>query len=219
MSSVRVVVADDTLLVRQGVVALLTAAEGVEVAAECQDLDSLYAAVEANDPDVVLTDICMPPTMTDEGVRAARHLRAERPQTGVILLSQYAEPDLVLAVFEEGSDRLGYLLKDRLGSPDELARAVRSVADGGSVVDPHIVDVLVRSRTGGSSAADRLTPREQEVMALIAEGWNNSAIAERLVVSEKAVAKHINSIFTKLDLGEETEAHRRVKAVLAWLAR
>ena len=218
-TSLRVVVADDTLLVRRGVLALLDLIDDVEVVADCDDLPSLLAATSEHEPDVVLTDVCMPPTMTDEGIRAALQFRAERPDMGVVVLSQYAEPEYVLALFANGSDSLGYLLKERVGDPDELARAIRSVADGGSVVDSQIVDVLVNDRTGTHSALDRLTPRESEVMALIAEGYNNSAVAAHLVLSDKAVGKHISSIFSKLDLGETDDGHKRVKAVLTWLAR
>lgn len=215
----RVVVADDSMLVRQGVLAVLALVDTVEVVAECDDLPSLLAAVHDHRPDVVLTDVCMPPTMRDEGIQAAMTIRAEHPSCGVLVLSQYAEPENVLTLFEGGSDRLGYLLKDRLGDPEELGRAVRSVADGGTVVDPHIVDVLVHGQRKGGSAIERLTVREHDVMALIAEGLNNAAIGERLVLSERAVAKHINSIFAKLDLSEDDEGHKRVRAVLAWLAR
>ncbi len=165
-----------------------------------------------------MSNICMPPTMTDEGVQAARRIRADHPHTGIVVLSQFAEPEFALALLENGSQRLGYLLKDRVAEPNELERAVRSVATGGSVVDPQIVDVLVQARTRRPSAVDRLTPRERDVMALVAQGYHNAAVAERLVVSEKAVAKHINSIFSKLDLGHDAESHHRVMAVLRWLS-
>jgi DNA-binding NarL/FixJ family response regulator len=213
-----VVIADDTMVVRQGVAAIVAAIDGVEVVAECDDLPSLLAAVERDQPDVVLTDVCMPPTMTDEGVQAARRIRADHVDVGVVVLSQFAEPEYVVELFDQGSDRLGYLLKDHLGEPAELERAIRAVHTGGSVVDPRIVEVLVSAGRTRSSPVDRLTPRERDVMALIAEGLNNGAIAGRLVLSEKAVAKHINSIFTKLDLGAADDAHKRVKSVLTWLA-
>lgn len=215
----RVVVADDTVLVRRGVSALLQVIDGVEVVAECDDLPSLLAATAEHEPDVVLTDVCMPPSMTDEGIQAALHFRTERPDMGVVVLSQYAEPEYVLALFADGSDHLGYLLKERVGDPNELARTLHTVAEGGSVVDSQIVDVLVNDRGGKNSALDRLTPRESEVMSLIAEGYNNSAIAAQLVLSDKAVGKHISSIFSKLDLTEIDDGHKRVKAVLTWLAR
>lgn len=213
------VVADDVLLMRQGVVRVLEAIPGVEVVAECDDAEQLLAAVEKHTPDVVLTDIAMPPTHTDEGIRAAIELRGERPDLGIVVLSQYAEPDYVLDLFDGGSDHLGYLLKERIGDPAELARAVDAVAGGGSVVDPKIVEILVSARSASTSAVDRLTPRETEVLSVMAEGLNNAAIAERLVLSEKAVAKHINAIFSKLDLGGDEESHRRVKAVLTWLSQ
>ncbi len=213
-------VAEDTLLVRRGVLSVLELIDDLDVVAECGDLPELLAAVADHQPDVVLTDICMPPSMTDEGIQAALRFRSERPEMGVVVLSQYAEPEYVLALFANGSDSLGYLLKERVGDPDELARAIRSVFAGGSVVDSQIVDVLVNERSSGAATSlDRLTPRESEVMALIAEGYNNGAIAEQLVLSDKAVGKHISSIFSKLDLGEADDAHRRVKAVLTWLAR
>jgi DNA-binding NarL/FixJ family response regulator len=217
--SIRVVIADDTRLVRQGVLAILALVPEVEVVAECDDAPSLLAAVEQLAPDVVLTDVCMPPTMTDEGIRAALHIRDSAPSVGVVVLSQFADPEYVLRLFERGSDGLGYLLKDRLGDPAELGRAITAVASGGSVVDAQIVDVLVRARSTPESALDRLTPREREVLALMAEGYNNAGTATELILSEKAVAKHINSMFSKLDLNEVDHGHKRVKAVLTWLAR
>ncbi len=216
--NIRVVVADDTLLVRQGVLAILAHVPEVDVVAECDDHPSLLTAVEEHEPDVVLTDVCMPPSMTDEGIQAALTIRGERPQTGVVVLSQFAQPEYVIRLFENGSDSLGYLLKDRLGDPAELGRAISAVATGGSVVDSQIVDVLVNARTASQSTLDRLTPREREVLSLMAEGLNNAGIAEELVLSEKAVAKHINSMFSKLDLSEIDQSHKRVKAVLTWLA-
>lgn len=214
----RVVLADDHALIRQGVSALLATIDGVELVDECGDFDQLLDSVERNAPDVVVTDIRMPPTGTDEGITAARTIRARHPDVGVVVLSQFAEPEYVLQLFEDGSDRLGYLLKDKV-DPPELERAVRSVATGGSAVDGTIVEVLVQARTRRASAIDRLTPRETEVLSCIAEGLNNGAVADKLVLSEKAVAKHINSIFSKLDLGYEEHAHRRVMAVLMWLAQ
>lgn len=218
MPSLRIVVADDDLLVRRGVVAVLGLIDGVEVVAEAGDLPALQAVVEAERPDVVVTDVRMPPTGTDEGVRAARSILAERPGCGVVVLSQFAEPEHVLAVFESGNDRLAYLLKENVGDVASLERAVRAVAAGGSHVDPAIVSVLVGAGRSSGSAIDRLTPREHEVLSLIAEGLNNAAIGERLVLSDRAVAKHINNIFAKLHLAEEPDAHRRVRAVLLWLA-
>lgn len=214
----RVVLADDHELIRQGVAAVLAVIKDVALVGEAHDYDSLLAAVAEHQPDVLVTDIRMPPTGTDEGITAALAVRAANHNLGVVVLSQFAEPEYVLQLFEEGSDRLGYLLKDKV-NPAELERAVRSVASGGSAVDGSIVDVLVQARGRKPSAIDRLTPREQDVLSCIAEGLNNTAVAERLVLSEKAIAKHINSIFAKLDLGEEPHSHRRVKAVLLWLSQ
>ncbi len=214
----RVVLADDSLLIRQGVRALLEDIDEVEVVAECGTADELLDAVTDLEPDVVVTDIRMPPTHTDEGIRAALEIRSRASDVGVVVLSQYSEPEYVLMLFEDGSDGLGYLLKQRIGEVDQLERAVRAVAAGGSSVDPEIIDVLVTGRAKADGPVSRLTPRETEVLAAIAEGLNNSAIAERLVLSDKAVGKHINSIFSKLDLGHSDDVHRRVKAVLLWLS-
>lgn len=217
--TLRVVVAEDSLLVREGIVRLLEAHDDVEIAALCLDLPELLAAVEAESPDVVLTDIRMPPTGTDEGIQAAARLRAEHPDVGVVVLSQYAEPAYALALLAEGSERRAYLLKDRLGDADQLLGALRSVAAGGSVVDPKVVDTLVsaRSRTA-ESPLQHLTPRELEVLSEIAQGKNNAAVAAALCLSERAVEKHINSLFAKLGLGEEPDVHRRVMAVLVYLS-
>ncbi len=214
----RVVLADDSLLIRRGMRALLEDIPDVEVVAECSDADELLAAVDEHQPDVVVTDIRMPPGHSDEGIRAALQIRREAPRTGVVVLSQYSEPEYVLMLFENGSDGLAYLLKERIGDVDQLDHAVGAVAGGGSSVDPEIIDVLVTGRATASGPLSRLTPRETEVLAAIAEGLNNTAIADRLVLSDKAVAKHINSIFAKLDLGSSDDVHRRVKAVLLWLS-
>ena len=217
-ATLRVVLADDHSLIRQGVAAVLQVIDDVELVCECEDFDGLMAAVAGYAPDVVVTDIRMPPTGTDEGITAALAIRRSDPDVGIVVLSQFAEPEYVLQLFEEGSDRLGYLLKDKV-NPDELERAIRSVTSGGSAVDGAIVEVLVGARRKQPSAIDRLTPREREVLSRIAEGLNNAAVADKLVLSEKAVAKHINSIFSKLDLGFEEQSHRRVKAVLLWLSQ
>lgn len=213
------VIADDSLLVREGIARLLGTSDDIEVVALCEDLPSLLDAVHATAPDVVLTDIRMPPTGTDEGIRAAAALRADRPTLGVVVLSQYAEPAYVLELLDGGSEGRAYLLKERVSDPDQLLAAVREVARGGSIVDPLVVDVLVgaRSRTP-AGPLDRLTPRESEVLAEIAQGKNNAAVAESLVLSPRAVEKHINSVFSKLGLSEEPDVHRRVKAVLLYLA-
>lgn len=215
----RVIVAEDSLLLRQGIDAMLGAEPDMEIVASCADYDALMAAVDADPPHVVLTDIRMPPTGTDEGIRAATALRASHPDIGVVVLSQYAEPAYALQLFEEGSQGRAYLLKERVAQPEHLAGAIREVARGGSVVDAKVVDMLVSGRRrAASSPVSRLTPREREVLAEIATGKNNAAIATTLVLSERAVGKHINALFAKLGLAEEGDSHRRVKAVLLYLA-
>jgi DNA-binding NarL/FixJ family response regulator len=218
MTALRVVVADDNVFIRNGIAAMIDMIDDMELVAECSDLPELRNAVADHRPDLVVTDIQMPPTLTDEGIVAAIEIRAERDDVGVLVLSQYVEPEYVMMLFEGGSDGLGYLLKERVADLDEFERAIRSVASGQSAVDPKVVDVLVSSRSQRPSEIDQLTPRETEVLGLIAEGLNNAAIADRLVLGDKAVAKHINGIFSKLGLSEEDEVHRRVKAVLLWLA-
>ncbi|HEX4979453.1 MAG TPA: response regulator transcription factor [Acidimicrobiales bacterium] len=217
--TIRVVLAEDNALLREGVARLLEAAPEIELAATCGDYDSLLAAIADTEPDVVLTDIRMPPTHTDEGIRAAAALRAERPTTGVVVLSQYADPAYALALLDGGSQSRAYLLKERVADVSELLRAIREVAAGGSVIDPKVVEALVEARTRAArSPLGRLTPREREILGEMAQGRNNASIASALVLSERAVEKHINSIFSKLSLGEEPETHRRVKAVLLFLA-
>jgi DNA-binding NarL/FixJ family response regulator len=217
--SIRVVVAEDNYLVREAVTRLLDAAEDVEVIGACEDLDSLLNFVTEHEPDVVVTDIRMPPTGTDEGVRAAKAIRASHPGIGVVVLSQYVEPSYALELLDEGSERRAYLLKERVSDVDQLVRAIREVAAGGSVIDPKVVDALVTARSRKKdSPLDRLTPREHEVLAEMAQGRNNASVAAALGLSERAVEKHINSVFSKLDLSEEPDAHRRVKAVLLYLA-
>lgn len=215
---IRTVLADDSLIVRQGLVGLLGEIDDVEVVGEADEPAGLLALVESEQPDLVITDIRMPPTHTDEGIRAARTIRRAHPGTGVLVLSQHSEPEYALALFEDGCEGLGYLLKDGIGDLAHLRRAVRAVADGGSSVDPEVIEILVAARSRTTGPLDRLTPRETEVLGAIAEGMNNAAIAERLVLSEKAVAKHINSIFSKLELGEAAGRHKRVEAVLLWLS-
>jgi len=218
MIAIRVVVADDDLLVRRGVVAVLGTLDGVEVVAEAGSLPELLEVTADVVPDVVVTDIRMPPTNTNEGIEATRIIRSEWPEIGVVVLSQYADSEHVLAAFEAGNSGVAYLLKENVAEIDTLRTAIVSVNSGGSAVDPAVVSVLVDSRRAQRAGIPGLTPREQEVLAHIAEGLNNSAIAERLVLSDRAVGKHINAIFSKLNLGEEPDSHRRVRAVLMWLS-
>ncbi|MGK5684043.1 response regulator transcription factor [Actinoplanes sp. URMC 104] len=215
--SVRVVIAEDSLLVRAGLQSLLEAHPEVSVVAACADLPEVLVAVERHEPDVVLTDIRMPPSMTDEGVRLATRLRRERPGTGVVILSQYDDPEFALAVLADGSPGRAYLLKERMSDAQQLVGAVLAVAAGGSVVDPKVVDALVRGSAGRSPLA-ALTARERDVLALMATGKDNRAIAAALFLTVRAVEKHINGIFAKLGLAEEAEVHKRVKAVLLHLA-
>jgi DNA-binding NarL/FixJ family response regulator len=215
---IRVVVAEDNYLVREGVVRLLGIETGLEVVAAYDDFDSLIAGVEADPPDVVVTDIRMPPTGTDEGVRAANLIRASHPDVGVVVLSQYVEPDYALALLEHGSDGRAYLLKERVSDVDVLRRAIEAVASGGSVIDPRVVETLVAARARPQSPLDFLTPRESEVLAEMALGRNNAGIGASLGLSERAVEKHINSLFAKLGVTSEPDVHRRVKAVLLHLS-
>lgn len=212
-------VAEDSFIVREGVRLLLEATEGIDLVATSETYDELMTAVEDRRPDVVITDIRMPPTRTDEGIRAALEIRDRWPETGVVVLSQYVEPGYVLALFENGTAGLAYLLKERVGDLEELVRAVDRVVRNGSVIDPKVVEVLVdaRARRAGSKL-DRLTAREREVLEHIAEGKTNAAIARDLYLSERAVEKHINSIFTKLDLSFDDDVNKRVRAVVMWLA-
>jgi DNA-binding NarL/FixJ family response regulator len=216
---ITLVVAEDSLLVREGIVRLLSAYDDVEITGVVVDLPQLLAAVDESAPDVVLTDIRMPPTGTDEGIRAASELRARHAAVGVVVLSQYVEPGYALSLFDGGSQGRAYLLKERLSEGSQLIDAIRTVAAGGSVVDPKVVEALVNARARArSSPLEHLTPRELEVLSEIAQGKNNAAVASSLVLSERAVEKHINSLFSKLGLSEEPSVHRRVKAVLLYLA-
>jgi DNA-binding NarL/FixJ family response regulator len=217
--AVRIVLAEDNYLVREGVGRLIDTEEDLEVVASCADYDSLLAAVEAEKPHVVVTDIRMPPTGTDEGIRAAAAIRARHPDLGVVVLSQYSQPEYALALLDGGSRARAYLLKERISEIAQLARAIREVATGGSVIDPMVVDALVEARSkAAGSPLHHLTAREGEVLAEMAQGKNNAAVAASLVLSERAVEKHINSIFSKLGLSQEPDVHRRVKAVLLFLA-
>lgn len=216
---IRVVLAEDQYLVREGLRRVLESQEDIEIAAVCEDLDSLLEAVDAESPDVVVTDIRMPPGSTDEGIQAAARLRETHPSTGVVLLSQYATPAYVLALLEGGSEGRAYLLKERVKDLDQLVAAVQAVADGGSVIDPKVVDALVAQNTRSeSSPLNDLTPRERDVLREMAEGRNNAAIAEVLFLTERSVEKVIHSIFLKLGLSWETAVHKRVKAVILYLA-
>ncbi len=217
--ALRVVLAEDNYLVREGVGKLIDLEDDLEVVAVCADYPSLVKAVEQEVPDVVVTDIRMPPTGTDEGIRAANELRGRYPDMGVVVLSQYSEPAYALQFLESGSKGRAYLLKERISDIGQLASAIREVARGGSVIDPEVVDKLVTARSRGARSPLRaLTPREVEVLGEMAQGKNNAAVAASLVLSERAVEKHINSIFFKLGLTEEPDVHRRVKAVLLFLA-
>ncbi|HZO61001.1 MAG TPA: response regulator transcription factor [Solirubrobacterales bacterium] len=213
------VLAEDSYLVREGLEQVLAAAPGIEVVATCADLDSLLAAVDSGRPDVVVTDIRMPPTETDEGIRAAAALRESRPEVGVVVLSQHDDPAYALALLDTGSEGRAYLLKERVHAGGQLIAAVEEVSKGGSVIDSKIVESLVRVRSGQQSPLAELTAREREVLAEIAQGKSNSAIAESLVLTKRAVEKHINAIFMKLGLAQADDVSKRVKATLIFLSQ
>lgn len=218
-SPVRLVLAEDNALLRQGLVRLVDSDPELTLVGTATDADELLDLVRAEKPDVVVSDIRMPPTGTDEGVRVATTLREELPEIGVVLLSQHAEVGYALALLEGGSSGRGYLLKERVSDVGELTAAVRTVADGGSVVDPTVVEQLVNANLGATqSKLDALTPRELEVLGEMARGGSNATIAGALFLSERAVEKHTNSIFAKLGLSEERDLNRRVAAVLVYLA-
>ncbi len=217
--SIRVVLAEDDYLVREGVARLIATEDDLELVATCADYASLLESVDSEQPDVLVTDIRMPPTGTDEGIRAANELHTRNPDVGVVVLSQYAEPSYALAFLENGSRGRAYLLKERVSDIKQLADAIRQTAQGGSVIDPIVVDALVAARSRAQNSPLRLlTPRETEILAEMATGKNNAAVAAALVLSERAVEKHINSIFSKLGLSQELDVHRRVKAVLLFLS-
>jgi len=217
--AIRVVLGEDHYLVREGIRRLLETRPEVEIAAACGDLESLLAAVEEHAPDVVLTDIRMPPHGTDEGIQVADRLRSTRPHVGVVVLSQYSEPRYALALLESGTAGRGYLLKERVEDVDQIVAAIRAVAEGGSVVDPKVVEALVEARTrADSSPLQELTPREHDVLREMAEGKNNAGIARALFLTERSVEKVIHSIFLKLDLAFEADVHKRVRAVILYLA-
>lgn len=216
--AIRVLLAEDSYVVREGIRALIDTQDGLELVGTCGDLPALIAAVEECGPDIVLTDIRMPPSQTDEGVRAAQWLRDAHPEIGVVVLSQYVEEGYALRLFDKGSGGRAYLLKERVGDVEDLVEAIREVHRGGSVVDRAVVDALIASRARQHSPIDDLTPREREVLSHIARGSNNRAIADRLVLSPRAVEKHINVIFAKLGLADEPDSHHRVRAVLLYMA-
>jgi DNA-binding NarL/FixJ family response regulator len=216
--SIRIVVAEDNALLRDGLVRLISSVTDFEMVGACGTYDDLLALVDEATPDVVVTDIRMPPTGTDEGIRIATVLRTTHPDVGVLVLSQFASPAYAVALLAEGSERRAYLLKDRVADVDELVSAIREVAAGGAVIDPKVVEQIV----GGSvrrlhSPLEHLTKREREILGEMAQGKSNAAIAATLILSERAVEKHINSIFSKLHLSEGRDVNRRVAAVLLYL--
>ena len=216
---IRLIIADDTYLIREALEQIVSGFPGIQLVGSHGDRDALLQAIDRDPPDVVVTDIRMPPTGTDEGIQVARALRASHPRIGVVVLSQFADPGYLTALLESGSGGRAYLLKERISAPHQLASAIEVVAAGGSVVDPKVVETLVRARAlSPSSPLAGLTPREHEVLAQLAEGKSNAAIAESLVLTRRAVEKHINSIFAKLDLPGPDDVSRRVKAALLFLA-
>jgi DNA-binding NarL/FixJ family response regulator len=217
--AIRLVIAEDHLLVREGIRRLLETQPDIEIAAVCDDLDSLLAAVDAERPDVVVTDIRMPPGNADEGIQAAARIRETHPDVGVVVLSQYATPSYALALLASGSERRSYLLKERVQDLEHLVSAIHAVADGGSVIDPKVVEALVADNARGEeSRLNQLTPRERDVLREMAAGKSNAAIGESLFLAERSVEKVIHSIFLKLGLTWEASVHKRVKAVILFLA-
>ena len=211
----RVIVADDSTLLREGVVRLLEEA-GLEVVGKAGDGEELLRKARAHKPDVAIVDVRMPPTHTDEGLRAAKQIRAELPGTGVLVLSQYVEVAYARDLLAESAEGLGYLLKDRVADIDTLTEAVRRVGAGGSALDPEVVSQML-GRRRAQDPLEGLTPREREVLALMAEGRSNAAIAAEMVVTDRAVEKHVTAIFSKLDLPASSDDHRRVLAVLRFV--
>ena len=215
----RIVLAEDHFLLREGLQRLLDAEDDLEVVAVCESFDTLLDAVTAEQPDVVITDIRMPPTHLDEGIRAAERFRATNPDLGVVVLSQYVEPGYAHALFDGGTERRAYLLKERVGEMEQLAGAIRAVASGGSAVDPKVVEALVGAKAQSDrSPLHELTPRELDVLREMAEGKNNASIAASLFLTERSIEKVIHSIFRKLGLGWDASVHKRVKAVILYLA-
>jgi DNA-binding NarL/FixJ family response regulator len=214
---VRVVVADDAVILREGLARLLVEA-GFEVVGQAADADELLEQIEATTPDVAIVDIRMPPSHTDEGLRAAAEIRAAHPNVGILVLSQYARPSYAIELLSNGTEGVGYLLKDRVSDLEELASSVRRVGEGGSVLDPSVVAQLVERPRSGRDPLEDLTEREREVLSLMAEGRSNKAIGQRLFITEHTVEKHVKSILGKLRLPESADDHRRVLAVLMYLS-
>jgi DNA-binding NarL/FixJ family response regulator len=220
LMAIRVILAEDNYLAREGIVRVLESIDDVDVVAAYGDLETVREGIDSARPDVVITDIRMPPSHTDEGIRLADELRTTQPDVGVVVLSQHADPMYALALFDQGAARRAYLLKERVRDRAELGRAVREVANGGSVVDPRIVEGLLSVHTRrGRTPFDELTPRELQILGLIADGRSNTAIAGELVVTKRAVERHINAIFRKLELEESEDVSRRVTAALLYLAQ
>jgi DNA-binding NarL/FixJ family response regulator len=216
---IRVVIADDSYLVREALAHVLEAADGIEIVAACGDSGSLLQAVETDSPDVVVTDIRMPPSDSDDGLRVAAALRETHPDIGVVVLSQYVEPRYGLALLDGGSEGRAYLLKERIKHRGQLVSAIQEVSEGGSVIDAKVVESLVEARRRAEhSPLEELTPRELEILTFVARGLSNQAIADELVLTKRAVEKHINAIFLKLNLTYQTDVSRRVTAALIYLA-
>ena len=216
---IRVVLGEDSYLAREGMMRALEASPDVDLVGTYGDLDSLRAAVDELSPDVVVTDIRMPPTNSDEGIRLARELRRSHPQTGVVLVSQYDDPFYATSFFESGAERRAFLLKERVREADDLSRAVHEVAAGGSTVDPRLVEsMLAVQRRRGNPQLAKLTRRELQILGLLAEGWSNTRVAEELVLTRRTVEAHVSAIFAKLDLNSTDDTSPRVRAVLLYLA-
>ncbi len=217
--ALRLAIADDSYLVREGLGQLLAGVPELDVVAMCDDMDSLVEAIDRESPDVVLSDIRMPPSRAREGIQVAAQLRETHPEIGVVILSQYADPSLALELFESGSEGRAYLLKERVADRRQLVEAIQAVAERRSVVDPKIIDGLIAEHdSAAASPLDELTPREREVLAQMAAGKSNAAIASLLFLTKRAVEKHINAIFMKLNLRETEDTSRRVMATLIYLA-